>query len=176
MTDTASPMVEMLRTLYRCSDWANRRVLDAVEQITEAGFLTPIEGGSGSVRDTLVHTMQAQMIWLYRARQLPPPGRLNPAQFPSVDAVRTRWQAIQAETAVFIAELDEMACIRKITYVNNAGERWTYPIWQMLLHQANHATQHRSEIAVALTQLGHSPGELDLLLALDEEANSAGGG
>ena len=46
-----------------------------------------------------------------------------------------------------------------------------------MLHQANHATQHRtplrgvlrSEVAAMLTQFGHSPGELDLLRYLEQQ-------
>ena len=36
-------------------------------------------------------------------------------------------------------------------------------IWQMLLHLLNHGTQHRSEAALLLTQVGRSPGDLDLI-------------
>ena len=54
-----------------------------------------------------------------------------------------------------------------LAYVNMQGETWTYPLWQQMLHQVNHATQHRSETAVLLTQFGHSPGWLDLLYFVD---------
>lgn len=43
-----------------------------------------------------------------------------------------------------------------------------YPLWQALLHQVNHATQHRSEAALLLTAAGHSPGNLDFLVYFDE--------
>jgi uncharacterized damage-inducible protein DinB len=44
------------------------------------------------------------------------------------------------------------------------GPRGTLPVWELLVHFANHATQHRSEAAILLTLYGHSPGDLDYFL------------
>ena len=38
--------------------------------------------------------------------------------------------------------------------------RGDLPLWQQLAHLANHSTQHRSEVAEMLTQMGRSPGDL----------------
>lgn len=42
------------------------------------------------------------------------------------------------------------------------------PLWDMMWHVVNHSMQHRSEAAMALTALGRSPGDVDLLDYLDE--------
>ena len=72
--------------------------------------------------------------------------------------------------AAFVAGLTEDDLEKVVAYVNVQGETWAYPLWQQLLHQVNHATQHRSEAAAALTRFRHSPGWLDVLVYLDEQA------
>jgi uncharacterized damage-inducible protein DinB len=42
------------------------------------------------------------------------------------------------------------------------GKIFTLPMWKTMLHLTNHLTQHRSEIAMNLTELGHSPRELGM--------------
>src|SRR5438105_1214166 len=105
-------------------------------------------------------------------RMLPPPPDCvmrsppEPA-FPGLAAIRARWDEVERDTQAFIATLDDARLAAPLTYTNMQGETWTYPLWQQMIHQVNHATQHRSEAAVLLTQLGHSPGWLDLLYFVD---------
>ena len=158
---------EYIRTLYQYSAWANRRILDTAAGLA-LGQLTEGAGASyGSVRDTLVHTMSAQWIWLQRWKSVSPRAGLRAADFPDLDAIRTHWAALERETRDFVDGLGEAQLARVISYTNTRGEEWAYPLWQMLIHQVNHATQHRSEAAMLLTQMGHSPGDLDLLVYMD---------
>jgi uncharacterized damage-inducible protein DinB len=46
------------------------------------------------------------------------------------------------------------------------------PVWLMLVHVVNHGTQHRAEAATLLTAEGRSPGELDLINYVEEQAAS----
>ncbi len=48
-----------------------------------------------------------------------------------------------------------------VRYTNGAGQKNAFYMWQILFHQANHAMQHRSEVALLMTSMGHSTGELD---------------
>ena len=73
----------------------------------------------------------------------------------------------RGHTAQFIAALPSARLSDVIEYVNTRGEAWSYPLWQQWVHQVNHATQHRIEVAVMLTEFGVSPGDLDFLVYQD---------
>jgi uncharacterized damage-inducible protein DinB len=162
-------MIEGIRTLYAYSAWANARILETAGQLTPEQFTADADG-CGSIRDTLVHTASAQWLWLERWRGAAPTELWDPAEFSDVATLRTRWQEVEEATSDYIASLREPDLARVVSYVNFQGETWAYPLWQQLLHQVNHATQHRSEAALLLTRFGYSPGWLDLLVYVDEQS------
>jgi uncharacterized damage-inducible protein DinB len=80
-----------------------------------------------------------------------------------VASLTTQWAREEAELRAFLdrltdADLDEP---RSLVFTED-GVRATAPLWKLLIHNLNHATQHRSDAAQMLTDLGHSPGDLDL--------------
>jgi uncharacterized damage-inducible protein DinB len=162
-------MLEAIRNLYAYNAWANTRILDTAERLSVQQFVSPREGGE-VVRDTLVHVAWSQWLWLERCKGDSPQTRWNPADFPYVAALRQRWDQVEAETQDYITGLTESDLGRTISYLNFQGESWSYPRWQALLHQINHATQHRSEVALLMTQSGCSSGNLDFLIYFDELA------
>lgn len=58
---------------------------------------------------------------------------------------------------------DEQVRSRTVDYRSTEGEPFSRLLWQTMAHLINHGTNHRSEVAAAATQLGHSPGDLDLI-------------
>ncbi len=163
-------LADAIRTLYAYGAWANARVLDAAARLSQAQLTAADDGGYGSVRDTLVHIAAAEWLYLERWRGRSPTALWDPQTFPDVATIRDHWAAVERETAAFVAGLREDDLEKVVAYVNFQGQTWAYPLWQQLLDQSNHATQHRSEAAAALTRFGHSPGWLDVLLYLDEQA------
>jgi uncharacterized damage-inducible protein DinB len=160
-------LTEVIRNLYDYNAWANTRILDRAAALTPAQLLAPGGASFDSVRDTLVHTMGAQWLYLERWHGRSPRAMPDAKTFADLAAIRSRWDEIERDTQAFVAALDDTQLAAPLSYVNTQGETWTYPLWQQMIHQVNHATQHRSEAAVLLTQLGHSPGWLDLLYFVD---------
>ena len=158
---------DLIRTFYEYHTWANERILNTAAQLTGEQFVAAGSASFSSVRDTLVHTMWAQWNWLLRWRGEPNPRPFDPAAYPDVAAVRAHWAEIDRETHAFVARVDDAALDAICRYVNSRNEPMAYPLWQQMLHQVNHGTQHRSEIAVILTAYGHSPGGMDFIVYLD---------
>jgi uncharacterized damage-inducible protein DinB len=161
-------MLEAIRTLYDYNIWANTRILDSAERLKLQQFIAG--NGGESIRALLVHTAWSEWLWLQRCQGHSPRERWNPGDFPYVATLRQRWEEVDAATQAYLAGLTEPDLARTITYANFQGETWSYPRWQALLHQVNHATQHRSEAAQLMTRFGCSPGDLDLLIYVDEKA------
>lgn len=165
---------EAIQTLYRYNTWANARILSTAEQLDREQFVTAGGAGLDAVRDTLVHTMGAQWIWLERWNGRSPTSLFDAREFSDLASVRARWAGIERDTQAFVGGLSAGGLATVIEYRNTKGERWAYPLWQQMIHQVNHATQHRSEIAARLTQFGHSPGDLDLLHFIDVREPATG--
>jgi uncharacterized damage-inducible protein DinB len=159
--------LETIRSLYDYNTWANQRILETAAQLTPKELIAKRGASYESVRDTLVHTMSAQWIWLARWKGGSPTAYLDPKQFPDLDSIRRRWDELERETRAFVDALTEGELDRVVSYQNTRGETYAYPLWQMMVHQVNHATQHRSEAAALLTEFGHSPGDLDYLVYID---------
>jgi uncharacterized damage-inducible protein DinB len=163
----------VIRDLYDYNAWANARILDTAAKLTREQLLAPGGASFDSVRDTLVHTMNAQWLYLERWQARSPRAWPEASTYPDLVAIRARWDAIERDTQAFVVALDDARLAEVVEYTNLQGEPWAYPLWQQMIHQVNHATQHRSETAVLLTQLGHSPGWLDLLYFVDLRNDAA---
>jgi uncharacterized damage-inducible protein DinB len=157
-----------IRTLYEYHYWATARLLDTVARAPEDAFLNA-SLGMANLRDTLVHTMSAEWNWRSRWQGVSPTQMLDPAGFPTLAALRERWQTEERQMRAFLSELTDERLQQRIAYNTTDGTPHSNLLWIMMLQVANHGTQHRSELALLLTELGHSPGNLDFIVYVREK-------
>jgi uncharacterized damage-inducible protein DinB len=162
--------VKEARELFAYDEWANALVLDAAARLTEEEFTRGLGNSFPSVRDTLVHLLFAEWVWLRRWRGESPRVVLDPAEFPDVGRVRARLAEVARERAELLADLPDADLEVVVAYVNAKGEEWRYPLGRMMQHVANHSTYHRGQVVTMLRQLGASAPSTDLLYYDDGRA------
>jgi uncharacterized damage-inducible protein DinB len=140
--------------------WASERILNAAADVDAGDLAADRPGAYGSVLRTLEHMMQSQLAWLARSSDT----RNEPAYAPSFDEARAGLERSNGRWREFVAGLDDDAFSRMVDYTDSRGAPHTRPVGQILTHVVNHGTQHRAEIAIALTTLGRSPGDVDFMI------------
>lgn len=63
-----------IQELYAYNRWANAEALDAASALSEPQFTRDLGNSFPSVRDTLVHILAAEWIWLSRWQGISPNG------------------------------------------------------------------------------------------------------
>jgi uncharacterized damage-inducible protein DinB len=157
-------------TLYDYSGWAGDRILRAALQVTPVEFSAHNTSSHGSLRATLTHLLFAQTIWRRRMQgEQMPTGLPVETDFPMPHALYEACKEEQARMRAYLAGLDDAGLQATFPYKTTKGVPYTDLVWHILLHVLNHNTQHRAEAAAMLTDLGHSPGDIDLIVYFREK-------
>jgi uncharacterized damage-inducible protein DinB len=161
---------EDIQLLYDYNRWCNAQILGTAAKLTDEQFLAPGEFPHGGLRGTLVHALFTEWVWRMRWQGTPPDYgyRLKPEEFPTCAALQTRWIGEEARLMEFVASLTQEKLKSELEYTSTEGGRHKRVVWETMAHLVNHGTQHRTEAAAILTDLGHSPGDIDLIVFLNE--------
>jgi uncharacterized damage-inducible protein DinB len=159
--------LKTLDDLYRYNRWANSRVLAAASSLAPEQFVALVPSSFPSLRDTLVHVLWGEWVWLQRWNGNSPRTAFRPGEYPAVVTLRARWGELEAGQSEFLRSLDEPALARPVRYVNLRGETWEYALWKQMLHVVNHSSYHRGQATTMLRQLGATPPSTDLLVFYD---------
>jgi len=154
-------------TLYKYNQWANAKILSAATNVTQEQFLAPAAFPHGGLRGTLVHILFAEWIWRNRWEGTSPNYRLKPEEFPTFEDLRKRWLEEEKHLMDFVGQVTDAQLNRSFDYRNTSGRPLTNILWYAMAHVVNHGTQHRTEAAAILTDLGYSPGDIDLIYFLE---------
>ena len=156
--------------MYEYNRWANAHILGAAAKLTEEQYLAPGKFPHGGVRGTLVHALFAEWVWRMRWQGTAPDYRywLQPEDFPTFASLHARWTDEENFLMEFVAALTDKKLETEIDYTSTEGGRHRRLLWEAMAHVVNHGTQHRSEAAEMLSQMRHSPDDLDLIVFLNE--------
>lgn len=161
---------EDVRLLYDYNYWAADRMMGVVERLPPEEFLRDLGNSFPSIRDTVVHMMGAEWIWLCRWRGESPQAMLPAADFPTAAAVRARWDDVERQVRAFVGSLSAERLAQVLAYRSTQGQALAFPLGQMLQHVVNHGTYHRGQVTTMVRQLGVRPAATDFSLFAHERA------
>jgi len=159
---------QVILTLYQYNAWTNAKILGSASNLTQEQFLAPVPFPHGSLRGTLVHALFAEWVWRRRWEGSPQNPVWQPEEFPTFESLRARWADEAPRLMDFVANVTEERLYSKIEYISTEGNPHERILWETMAHLVNHGTQHKTEAAAILTNLGFSPGDIDLIVYLNE--------
>jgi uncharacterized damage-inducible protein DinB len=161
-----------IRQLYDYNCWARRRILTVAGTLASDDFIRPMGNSFSSIRDTLAHILGAEWIWLERWQGRSPRALLDAATFPTVQSLESRWETVEHDQMQFIKALTPQGLGEELAYINQKGQRYSYLLWQQLVHVVNHSSYHRGQVTTLLRQLGVEAVSTDFLVYFDERPKS----
>lgn len=160
---------EQVLLLWEYNHWANRRLMARANGLSNAQLSDKLESMWNSILGTMAHVLGAEWIWRQRVQEgVSPAALLDREQFTTLETLSLRWNEEEAAMRDYLAGLSDADLNRVVDYQNTQGKSFRRPLWQLLTHVVNHGTQHRSEVALYLTNFDRSPGDMDITVFLSE--------
>lgn len=144
---------EAFRHLYGYHFAENRKIWDDyVVPLSHEKFMQTAAYSHGSVRDQIVHLMDVDDVWFSELQGAEP---LEPMPHPEGDdraVIRAHWDRVEQRMRAYLAALlDDMLFEKPI---KEPEEDRNLIVWQVLIHVANHGTDHRAQLLRLLNDLG----------------------
>jgi uncharacterized damage-inducible protein DinB len=151
---TRSPLADA----FGHNTWATLRVIDACRELSRGQLETNVPGTYGSILATARHLVTSDAYYV---------SVLNGGPIFDVDEEHLDLDAVRAltvETADAWSALlaDDLDPDRDVVRYRDDGSESHGPMTIRLAQALHHGTDHRSQIATALTNLGIEPPEIDV--------------
>src|SRR5436190_14562957 len=125
--------VKTIRLLWDYTKWADARAFEAVSKLTPDQYAKDLGSSHKSLRDTMVHLVSAQWIWLSRWKGTSPKAMWASNDLPTIAALREKWAALHQEIEAFVGGQTNDSLARDVVYQNIKGETMKYPQGALLL-------------------------------------------
>lgn len=154
----------VLTVFFAHNTWANLKLLDFCENLSDEQLDATTIGGFGSIRDTLVHIVGAEVGYVERVNGRLPAEPFPGKEFPGFKALKdaVRWTGDELLQLALSARAD--------TKVRQRPPRRLveYKLASLIPQALTHSTEHRTHISVIITQLGMEPPDTSVWHYLDE--------
>jgi uncharacterized damage-inducible protein DinB len=131
----------------------NRKIWDSyVTPLSHEQFTQQVDYSHGSVRDQIVHLLSVDESWFSELRSAGPSEPIPPSSSDDRSIIRARWDSVEQSMRDYLAALQDDRLFDQP--IKEPEEDKDLFVWQVLLHVANHGTDHRAQLLRLLHDLG----------------------
>lgn len=152
---------EYCRTMARYNQWQNNSLRDHVKAMDEDALRADRGAFFGSIFETLVHVLWADLLWLNRLDATIAVREADVATPAEWLAERFRVDGVIREWARGLKTVDLTSDVVWTSKIY--GKTFTHPRQLCIAHMFNHQTHHRGQIHAMLTAAGCTTIDSDLI-------------
>ncbi len=142
---------DAFRHFYEYHFAENRKLWEYVSQLADEQLKQSLGYSKGSVLEQVLHLINVDDGWFSALRGVDDIEPLTPAECTSRQVIRERWDTVEQRVRAYLADLRDD---QLFSNPFDDGEDKNLILWQVLLHVANHATDHRAQILRQLNDFG----------------------
>lgn len=146
-------MKEILLQYAAYNLWSNKRITDAILQISAEKIKQPLISSFPSIELTLLHLMNVEYIWWQRMKLVENLHVIEEKTL-SIEQISHKLLELSLQWKNWVEKSTQAALEHEFVYRNSKTEQFKQPVFQTLLHLFNHQTYHRGQIITLLKNIG----------------------
>ena len=146
-------MKQLLQQYAAYNIWANKKITETANQLSEEQINKEIISSFPSVYKTVLHLMEVENVWWERL-QLVEYTTLSGWFTGDFDELSKKLLGLSQQWHGWIQNTNDVNISHVFAYQNSKKEQFKQPVYEMLLHLFNHQTFHRGQLVTMFRQLG----------------------
>ena len=144
---------DAFRHFYNYHFAENRKVWEHIASLSFEQFNQLNDYSRGSVREQVVHLLDAEDMWFSELQNAQPLEPLpETTDVDDREEIRAHWDKVEKNIRAYLSTLQDDMLFTKT--IKEPEDDKDLIVWQVLLHIANHTTDHRAQLLRALHDLG----------------------
>lgn len=168
-----SSAIASVREAHDWLRWLTSRTCTAARSLSAEEFTREFPIGIGSVRNTLVHMLGAERIWIAVIEESDPAVSMPAAaEYPTIASIESAWPAVHARWDAYLKRLDERELERVVSRVRD-GRTYSQRVHDALMQVPTHALYHNAQISFMFRSMGKQLPDSSWILWARERLSAA---
>ncbi len=149
-------MKKLLEQYAAYNFWANQRMADIINDLTDEQLKKEIVSSFPSIYETGLHLWSTENIWWQRLKMMEPQVWQSTVFTGSVLELTSNLISQSKQWKEWVDVATEAALQHEFIYKNSKKDQFKQPAAEMLHHLFNHQTYHRGQLVTMFRQVGIS--------------------